>query len=286
MTIRNAFEQYVKSLSSIYEKKEAESISLLMFEERVGLTKSDLILRGEESMSEVKANDLTWKLLRLMKGEPVQYVLGYCYWFGMKLKVNKHVLIPRPETEELVEWIIKENQTRGDLKILDIGAGSGCIAIALKKNIPTSEVFAMDISKDALQVARENAEQNQAEVSFIFDDILYPKSDHSSSPIQYSLIVSNPPYVPESEKPGLHENVLNFEPAAALFVPNTNPLIFYNAIIEFATRHLAVNGELFFEVNPFYATDVAKQLQSNGFSQSEIRTDLSGKYRMIRASRQ
>jgi release factor glutamine methyltransferase len=120
VTIRNAFDQYVKSLSSVYDRSEAESIARLMFEERAGLKNQDIVLRGEESMSEVKANDLTWKLLRLMKGEPVQYVLGYCYWFGMKLKVNKHVLIPRPETEELVDWIVKENREKENLKILDV----------------------------------------------------------------------------------------------------------------------------------------------------------------------
>src|SRR6185295_18749933 len=177
MTIGNTFEYYVKSLSSLYEKNEAESITQFVFEEVLNISKSQLIIRTDETITEVKANDLAWKLMRLMKGEPVQYVLGYAHFFGMKLKVNKSVLIPRPETEELVEWIIEENKKKSSLRILDIGTGSGCIAIALKKKMRDAAVYAIEISEDAIRVAEENARQQLVEIEFIKTDILTQVSD-------------------------------------------------------------------------------------------------------------
>lgn len=291
MTIRNAFEQYVKSLSSVYDKSEAESIARLVFYERAGLNSAAIITRGDETMSEVKANDLAWKLIRLMKGEPVQYVLGYCYWFGLKLKVNKHVLIPRPETEELVEWVIQEEEKDSSQKhsgtdkrrILDIGTGSGCIAIALKKNLQDTDVTAVDISEDALTVARGNAAENGASVNFILGDIVNPHfSDEDSL---FDMIVSNPPYIPESEKSTLHTNVIGYEPKEALFAPDEDPLIYYKAIIHFATRHLINGGRLYFEINPVFAEQLILLLTAGQFNHAEVKSDLSGKPRMLRAIR-
>lgn len=291
MTIRNAFEQYVKSLSSVYEKAEAESITRLLFEERAGLDSAAIITLGNETMSEAKANDLAWKLIRLMKGEPVQYVLGYCYWFGLKLKVNKHVLIPRPETEELVEWVIQEegknsSQKHRDIEkknILDIGTGSGCIAIALKKNLRDTDVTAVDISEDALTVARGNAADSGVSVNFITGDIINPHfSDGDSS---FDIIVSNPPYIMESEKSTLHTNVIGYEPKEALFAPDEDPLIYYKAIIRFANRHLMNGGRLYFEINPVFAEQLILLLTAGQFNHAEVKSDLSGKPRMLMAIR-
>ncbi|MFI5134986.1 MAG: peptide chain release factor N(5)-glutamine methyltransferase [Chitinophagales bacterium] len=283
MTIGNAFEHYVKSLSSIYDKNEAESIAKMMFEERAGLKSNEIILRGDEPMNEVKANDLAWKLLRLMKGEPVQYVLGYSYFYGMKLKVNKHVLIPRPETEELVEWIVNENKSRKGLRILDIGTGSGCIAIALKKNFSDAEVFAMDISEEALKLAIDNAQMNSAEINFVLRDVLNRQFEIGNS--KFDIIVSNPPYVLISEKSSLHKNVIDYEPHEALFVPHDDPLIFYRAIVEFSKSNLEAGGKLFLEINSSKAKAIEKLLSENSFRKVEIRMDLSGNERMIRSEK-
>jgi len=283
MTVRNAFEQYVKSLSSVYERGEAEVIARMMFEERAGLRSADIFLRGDESMNEVKANDLAWKLLRLMKGEPTQYVLGFCYFYGMKLRVNKHVLIPRPETEELVEWIINENKSGKGLKILDIGTGSGCIAIALKKNLPQAEVSALDISEDAMKLAKENAELSGASVNFIHGDILDSQLRIAGS--RFNIIVSNPPYIIESEKSSLHKNVLDYEPHEALFVSDESPLTFYAAIINFADLHLSEGGVVYFEVNPLFADAIASLLRDKKFSGIQVKQDLSGIKRMVKGNK-
>jgi len=280
MTIKNAFEHYVKSLSSLYDVGEAESIARLFFEERIGLKSSDLILREEETISQVNANDLAWKLLRLMKGEPAQYVLGYCHFYGLKLKVNKSVLIPRPETEELVDWIIKNNKNKEALKIIDIGTGSGCIAIALKKNIPQSQVYALDISEEALKVTDENADVNGVELNLIHADILSSQFKLSYSP--FNIIVSNPPYVLEREKISLHQNVLQFEPPCALLVPDDEPLIFYEAILRLSKEHMVHNAEIYFEVNPEFANEILNKMTTREFSSAEIRKDLSGKPRMVK----
>jgi len=288
MTIKNVLDHYVKSLSSLYDGGEAVAISQWVVEDRLGISRTEISLRGGEIISEVKANDLAWKLMRLMKREPVQYVLGYAFFHGLKLKVNKSVLIPRPETEELVEWILvdeRRNQPqrrRGaeKLKILDIGTGSGCIAIALKKNLQHAEVSAMDISEKALEIARENAKVNEVEVNFFQSDIL--TSDLRLPTSDFNIIVSNPPYILPSEKNSLHKNVLDHEPHEALFVPENDPLIFYKAILNFAEQSLSTNGGLYFEVNNSFAQQVASMLREKNFFEVEIRKDLSGKERMVK----
>ncbi|MEO5673375.1 MAG: peptide chain release factor N(5)-glutamine methyltransferase, partial [Chitinophagales bacterium] len=225
MTIKNVYDHYVKSLAFLYEKSEAQRISQWVIEDILGINKTQIFLRSEEKVSELKANNLAWKLMRLMKGEPVQYVTGYAYFYGLKIRVNKSVLIPRPETEELVEWIISEEKNRNELSVLDIGTGSGCIAIALKKNLPLAKVYGMDISGKALLVAGENAEVNNTEVSFVNEDILHFRSKLARP--AFNIIVSNPPYIPQKEQSSLHKNVLSFEPHEALFVPDDDPLLFY-----------------------------------------------------------
>ena len=297
VTIRNVYDHFEKSLSALYDEGEANAITHLVVEDQLGLTRNEIISREEETISEVKANDLARKLMRLMNGEPVQYVLGYTVFHGLQLKVNKSVLIPRPETEELVEWILGDEkkilpQRRRDaegIKILDIGTGSGCIAIALKKNLPHAQVYATDISEDALKVAQENTNVNSVQIQFVREDILSPDSKILASPKEsrvlrtgFNIIVSNPPYVLPSEKKSLHKNVHDFEPHEALFVPENDPLIFYKAILNFAEEHLLKDGALYFEVNNSYAQEVSSLLRGKNFSEVEVRKDLNGNDRMMK----
>lgn len=223
-------------------------------------------------------------LNRLKTGEPVQYILGHTEFYGLPFKVNPSVLIPRPETEELVEWAIS---SVGSLQlaagsILDIGTGSGCIAISLKKNLKDAQMSAIDISPEALKTAKENAELNKVDVNFVRDDILNP-THHSLLTTHYSLIISNPPYVTLDDKKQMHTNVTDFEPHTALFVPKDDPLIFYRAIANFASTHLEKGGLLFFEINESYGEQTVELLSDKQFKNIELRKDMSGKLRMIKA---
>jgi release factor glutamine methyltransferase len=222
-------------------------------------------------------------LTRLKTGEPVQYILGHTEFYGLPFKVNPSVLIPRPETEELVEWGIS---SVGSLQlaagsILDIGTGSGCIAISLKKNLKYAEVSAIDISPDALKTAKENAELNKVNVNFVQDDILNLKSEIENS--KFEIIISNPPYVTLDDKKQMHTNVTDFEPHTALFVPEYDPLIFYKAIADFASTHLEKGGLLFFEINESYGEQTVELLKHKLFNNIELRKDMSGRFRMIKA---
>jgi release factor glutamine methyltransferase len=223
-------------------------------------------------------------LTRLQTGEPVQYILGHTEFYGLIFKVNPSVLIPRPETEELVEWVLNskvKNQKSKVTTILDIGTGSGCIAISLKKNLPEAKVSAIDISTDALQTAKQNAELNEVDVNFIHQDILNinPEIEIPNS----EIIISNPPYVTLHAKTRMHTNVTDFEPHTALFVPENDPLIFYKAIADFAIENLIPNGLLFFEINENLGKKTVAMLESKGFKNVELRTDMSGRDRMIKA---
>jgi release factor glutamine methyltransferase len=221
---------------------------------------------------------------RLKTFEPIQYIIGNSYFYGLTFFVNKSVLIPRPETEELVEMIVKSHKVhQNTLKILDIGTGSGCIAVSLAKFLKNSEVFAIDNSPEALKVAKKNAFENGVEIFFIEDDILNPKSIIND--MQFDIIVSNPPYVTDSEKPLMQPNVLNFEPDSALFVPDDNPLIYYKKISEFAQKKLNLNGNLYFEINQNYGRELI-DLMNQIFPKSKLILikDLSGNDRFIHAS--
>ncbi|MBA2422388.1 MAG: peptide chain release factor N(5)-glutamine methyltransferase [Chitinophagales bacterium] len=301
MTARSVFNYYKNALQLLYEIGEAETITHWIFEEKLGLTRTGLLLHGNEQISELKANELAAILLRLQKGEPVQYVVGFADFFGLRLKVNSSVLIPRPETEELVKRIINSYREKKILRILDIGTGSGCIAIALKKNIPESTIYAIDISAEALSVAKENARMNEVEIMFHQYDILTGNEncadtklkkerefkslfiDQTGSLRSFNLIVSNPPYVTEDEKISIHRNVLNFEPHLALFVPNNDPLKFYKSIISLAINHLDSSGKIWLEINPMHVELLHKILAENGFNTIETFTDVNGKNRFISA---
>ena len=291
ITIKDVFEDY-KQLNKVYETKEIQAITLLAISEISGLSKASIKAFPERELSNEQTQKLKNTLTQLQTGEPIQYILGITEFYGLPFKVNPSVLIPRPETEELVEWILSVAGTRLPVagsqftgNILDIGTGSGCIAISLKKNLPQAQVSAIDISEGALQTAKENAELNEVEVNFIHADILNLQSEPRSPNLAtaYQIIVSNPPYVTLDDKKQMHTNVTNFEPHTALFVPEHDPLIFYKAIADFALLNLTPNGMLFFEINENYGQETVKLLKDKGFISTELRKDMSGRDRMIKA---
>ena len=242
MTLADFKNKMKSTLSSIYEIDEMNSIFFLISEEFLQIPRSKILLADEIELDSNKEILFLDALNRLKTHEPIQYVLGKTIFMDLEFKVNSNVLIPRPETEELVRLMLKEDLD--GKKILDIGTGSGCIAISLAKNLPNAKVSALDISKDALEVARENARINNVNVEFINADIFKYKSDK-----KYDVIVSNPPYVCESEKLLMKKNVLDYEPELALFVDDSEPLKYYDFIMNFSKNHLNRNGHIFFEIN-------------------------------------
>jgi release factor glutamine methyltransferase len=291
-TIKDVFSTFKQSLANLYDASETEALTLMIISEISGSSKAMIKAFPEQEISTTHAERLNNILARLQTGEPIQYILGHTEFYGLTFKVNPSVLIPRPETEELVEWALA-SVSSGQLtvstnqvavgNILDIGTGSGCIAISLKKNLPTAFVSAIDISTDALQTAKQNAKLNEVEVNFIHQDILNTKSEIEIP--KSEIIISNPPYVTLHDKTQMHINVTDFEPHTALFVPENDPLIFYKAIADFALINLAPNGLLFFEINENLGKETAEMLESKGFKDIELKQDMSGRDRMIRATR-
>ena len=287
MKVQQVFDHYVKSLQPLYDLAEARNISFWIMEEKLGLSKVEILTRSSEVISEVKANQLAFILIRLMKGEPIQYILGHTFFYGMKLKVNPAVLIPRPETEELVDWIRADRKADEIFTIVDIGTGSGCLAIVLKKYFPLAEVYALDVSPDALETARENAKLQETAIHFLHHDILQendllPRS-FPGNEISDLLIVSNPPYITADERSSLAKNVIDYEPQVALFVNDTDPLKFYRAIIRFASGY-SNTREIYFEINPAYAENVSQLLREAGYTKTITREDMQGKKRMVKGA--
>jgi release factor glutamine methyltransferase len=286
-TIKNVSALFKQSLKDIYDANEVESLTLLSLTEITGTSKAILKAFPEREITEAQSAQLTVILNRLKTGEPIQYILGYTEFYGLIFKVNPSVLIPRPETEELVEWVLSEVKIQNSkFKILDIGTGSGCIAISLKKNLPGAKVSAIDISADALHTARENAELNNVEINFIEADILNIKSDpdnYRDENPKFEIIISNPPYVTQQDKTRMHTNVTDFEPHTALFVPEDDPLLFYKAIAQFALENLSTNGLLFFEISENFGAETIELLKAKGFKNMELRKDMSGRDRMVKA---
>lgn len=277
MTIQEAFTTLINSLSNLYDEREARSIARIVFEDAFGITN----FNRQDVFSTEQQRELNHIQKRLLHGEPVQYVLARAGFFGEQFFVNLHVLIPRPETEELVQWILEATPLAADFKVLDIGTGSGCIPIILKKKRPKLSVQAIDISAGAIRVAELNAEVHEVEVSFLQLDMLNQSAWEQFHKLD--IIVSNPPYIPLQEKTLMPQQVTDYEPAEALFVSNEQPLLFYDVISDFALQHLNKNGQLFFETNEFNALQVVELLQHKGFQHVELRQDLSGKNRMVRA---
>ena len=286
-TIKEVFITFKQSLAALYDAPEIESLTLMVLTEITNSSKATIKAFPEQELTLTQQEEANTILTQLQTGRPLQYILGYTEFYGLKFLVNPAVLIPRPETEELVEWVVSSFQSSvGSLQVLDIGTGSGCIAIALKKNLPRAKVSAIDISADALQTAKQNAALNEADISFIEADILnIQQTNHSLLTTHYSLLISNPPYVTPTDKKQMHANVIDFEPHTALFVPDDDPLLFYKAIADFAADNLTENGLLFLEINESYGAETIALLEGNGFKNIELRQDMSGRNRMIKATR-
>lgn len=284
-TVNQVSADFLAQLSTIYDANEVNSLFMMVLENVVNISSAKIKAFPEKEISTPDSDRITNILTRLTNGEPIQYILGYTEFYGLTFKVNPSVLIPRPETEELVDWVISSvgSSELAAGKFLDIGTGSGCIPISLKKNLSQADVSAVDISPKALQTAKENAELNKVDVNFIENDILNP-TNYSLFTTHYSLIVSNPPYVTLDDKKLMHTNVTDFEPHTALFVPEHDPLIFYKAITDFASIHLAKGGLIFFEINESYGKQVVELLNSKRFINIELRKDMSGKDRMVKAA--
>ena len=281
-TVKDAYHEFKLTLAPLYGVQEADAIASMALTELTGYSKAKLKAFVNDPLNEAQQQRAHKVLKELATGKPVQYVLGYAHFYGLDFKVSSAVLIPRPETEELVQWILETMEGSQPQTVLDIGTGSGCIPIAIKTEQPNSKLFAIDISRDALAVAQANAEMNKVVVKYVNADILDLHADEIINQT-YHIIVSNPPYVTETDKLQMHTNVTDFEPHTALFVSDTNPLIFYKVITDFASEHLFPGGYLFFEINESYGAATLDILVRKGFVNAELRQDMIGKDRMIRA---
>ncbi|MCW3111663.1 MAG: peptide chain release factor N(5)-glutamine methyltransferase, partial [Segetibacter sp.] len=266
MTIQLAYQQLLTQLYEVYENREAANIADMVLEHVTGQRKIDRILYRDIPVTpaqQAKIEKITGQLLQL---RPIQYVLGEAWFMEMKLRVNESVLIPRPETEELVEWIIADIKKTGnkEISVFDIGTGSGCIPIAIRKKIPEVAVSAIDVSDDALQVAILNSIEQKVLVDFLHLDFLNEEEWNQLG--KYNVIVSNPPYIKQSEEDSMRDNVLKFEPRMALFVPNEDPLLFYKRIAKFGRSHLKSGGTIYVEINEALGTEVVELFKENGFT--------------------
>jgi len=279
MTIADIIQRYKSTLIKVYDSAEARTIITMVLEKELQLNALRLEMNKYLLLTTHQQEILEKYLERLVNHEPVQYILGEADFMDMKFNVNPHVLIPRPETEDLVRWIIESVGQDFSGTILDIGTGSGCIAVALKKLLPNADVSACDICSNALYTATENALRNETEINFFRLDVLLEKL-----PSQYDIIVSNPPYIPLNEKASLAKHVADFEPAQALFTPTSQAMIFYERIVLLSTKHLNEKGKLFFETHTEKTTEVAALLQTNGFNNVEERKDVFEKNRMVKGT--
>ena len=263
-------------LTPIYGKGETEAIIRIIFHHLKGWNLTDMLIHQQDELSDFIKHEIDGIIERLKQQEPIQYITGEARFHGMDLKIKPGVLIPRPETEELVDIIIDENKDRDDLRVLDVCTGSGCIAIALSRNLPFSKVTALDFSETALEVAKENSEILKARINFIRADIFEWQPQE-----EYDIIVSNPPYIMDKEAPEMEKNVLDYEPHEALFVRDENPLAFYDRIAEIALKWLSTNGKLYFEINPLKAEDLKELLKRKGFKNINLIRDSFGKLRFL-----
>lgn len=270
-------------LQDLYSEQEVEAMIAIAVEKVLGFSKTELLLKTEENINQSDLLKLYDCAKDLKKMIPLQYILGETWFYDLTFKVDPHVLIPRPETEELVHLILEENKTPGS--VLDIGTGSGCIPVTVKKHRPHADVFACDISNDALRIAEKNAALNQAPVQFIETDIL---KDPVAAPLQrtFGIIISNPPYIKEEERLQMDKNVLEHEPHLALFVKGENPVIFYERIIDLCATLLAEKGQLYFELNPLTANAVEQYAKHKGiFSHTSLLKDMSGAVRFFKGTK-
>jgi len=274
-------EDYREALQDLYEADEAKQLFLMTFSSLTGKAAIHYGLLQQENVSADDEASFTTTLSELRQGRPIQHILGKADFYGYTFAVNEHTLIPRPETEELVQLIIKENKGKQG-SLLDIGTGSGCIALTLKKQLPQYAVTALDVSPDAIAVARRNSKALDADAQFILADILEWDSFFQADQT-YDIIVSNPPYITPKEQEQMHSNVLNFEPHSALFVEEHAPLIFYAAIADLAKVHLSDDGSLYFEINQYLGPEMVDLLQKKGFTDVNLLQDINGVDRMVSA---
>ena len=290
MKLKDLKQKFHEHLDAIYGKEEVQTFFFMITEYYNAIKRIDLALNTELTIE----NDCVLKyesaLKALKNHEPIQYIIGQTEFYGLPFYVNENTLIPRPETEELVELILSNTYANSQLEIiegnnqfniLDIGTGTGCIAISLAKQLPNANVSAIDVSAKALEMANKNAQLNQVDINFIENDILKICNSELDSATKFDIIVSNPPYVRQLEKQQMQDNVLNHEPHLALFVEDENPLIFYRAITQFATKNLKPNGELYFEINEYLGKEMMAFLEEFGFKNIQLKQDFFGKDRMI-----
>ncbi|WP_462265556.1 peptide chain release factor N(5)-glutamine methyltransferase [Mucilaginibacter sp.] len=284
-TVKEVYSRFKQELAGPYDASELTAVTQLVLSTVTGQSNARLRAYPDAELSEIQLDHIGRILQSLKNGTPVQYALGTAEFYGLTFKVTQDVLIPRPETEELVQWVLQEAGKYYNKRpaVLDIGTGSGCIAVSVKKNCVAAQVTALDISAGALEVARYNAAGNQADITFLQADILNLLPDAWVG--QYDIMISNPPYVTQADKQLMHQRVTDYEPHTALFVPQDNPLLFYRAIADFALRNLVNGGLLFFEINESLGQQTVELLQTKGFSKVELRQDLSGRDRMVKASR-
>lgn len=291
----SAFYELKNKLQPLYDEREAVAIAHELLQYITGLGKTDRLLKKDQLFNEKQQKQYDKATTELLNGRPLQYITGSAWFMEKKYMINEHVLIPRPETEELVQWIIqnskfktcrqagrfKNSKSPSKFDILDIGTGSGCIPVSLKLAIPEARVTSCDISNEALTVAKKNAEQLGADIQFIELDFLNASLRNKLG--TYDIIVSNPPYIPVTDKENLHPNVKDHEPAIALFVPGDDPLLFYRTIAEFGKNHLKSNGYIYCELEVSYAMDCKRLFESEGYLNAEARKDMHGNWRMLKA---
>ena len=296
-TLKEYKKYFFETLKSDFPNTEIDTFFAFLMEEYLNFKRIDIVLKPDFLVDDITKNELNIALEKLKNHEPIQYILGKTEFFGFPFIVNKNTLIPRPETEELVVWILEEvtllqKSILKEISILDIGTGSGCIAILFSKKLRNAKTYAIDISKKALKIAKKNAKLNKVFINFFEIDILKInslenlKKDQNSSnqPVKFDIIVSNPPYVRNSEKIEINRNVLENEPHQALFVSDENPLLFYEKIADLSKKHLTENGILFFEINQYLGKEILEMLLQKGVKNFEIRKDLFGNERMIKAT--
>lgn len=293
MLLKQYKTHFFDSLKNIQDEQEIESFFFILTEYLHNLKRVDVALNPNFELSDAEVEKWNIILADLQQEKPIQYITGEAWFYGLKFEVNENTLIPRPETEELVEWIIESQKSKVQsqkFEILDIGTGSGCIPISLKANLPQAYVSAIDVSEKALEVAKRNAASNKVEINFIqtnileVEDLSQLQSPITHYPSPYNIIVSNPPYVRNLEKQEIKKNVLDYEPHLALFVEDTDALLFYRKIAQLALKNLAPNGLLFFEINQYLGKETVELLENLGFKNIELKKDIYGNDRMIRCS--
>ena len=282
-TFQAMADTYQRTLSSLYDAGEIKQLFLMAYSSVTGENAIQYLLNSRAELRLDLSDKFVGILEELKSGRPIQYIIGSADFYGMRFFVNEHTLIPRPETEELVDWIISEQGNRPSLSLLDVGTGSGCIALSLKNMLPQARIDAIDIHPDTIQAARQNAQRLDLSVNFIQADILEWDSFMQADQ-RYDLIVSNPPYITPAEQKDMHQNVLRYEPHQALFVEAHAPLLFYDVIAEMGKKHLSPGGQLYFEINQYFGSETCELLHKKGYTDVQLRQDLNQVNRMVKAT--